>query len=213
MGHDEPGQLTEALRRDPYAVLLFDEVEKAHREVTSALLSLLDAGRLTDAHGRTVDATHAMVILTSNLGADLILGRPGGDVEAVRGPVLTLARAVLRPELVNRVDEVVLFAALSPGRAGRDHRHGARGDAGAARGAGRGAHGVGRGGGVAGRAWVGRVGVRSWGRGRCAGRSAARWTGGCRGCCWRARSARATRCASTSTGAPGTGRSTAWCSR
>jgi ATP-dependent Clp protease ATP-binding subunit ClpC len=113
VGHDEPGQLTEALRRDPHAVLLFDEVEKAHREVTSALLSLLDAGRLTDAHGRTADATHAVVILTSNLGADLILGSAAGP-EAVRGPVLTLARAVLRPELINRVDEVVLFAALTP---------------------------------------------------------------------------------------------------
>ena len=113
MGHDEPGQLTEALRRDPYAVLLFDEVEKAHREVTGALLALLDAGRLTDAHGRSVDATHAVVMLTSNLGAELILGAPGGDVEAVREPVLALARVVLRPELVNRVDEVVLFAPLS----------------------------------------------------------------------------------------------------
>jgi ATP-dependent Clp protease ATP-binding subunit ClpC len=113
IGHDEPGQLTEALRRDPYAVLLFDEVEKAHREVTGALLSLLDAGRITDAHGRTADATHAVVVLTSNLGADLILGSAAG-AEAVRGPVLTLARAVLRPELVNRVDEVVLFDALSP---------------------------------------------------------------------------------------------------
>ena len=113
VGHDEPGQLTEALRRDPYAVLLFDEVEKAHREVTGALLALLDAGRLTDAHGRSVDATHAVVVLTSNLGAELILGAPGGDVEAVREPVLALARVVLRPELVNRVDEVVLFAPLS----------------------------------------------------------------------------------------------------
>ena len=114
VGHDEPGQLTEALRRDPYAVLLFDEVEKAHREVTGALLALLDAGRLTDSHGRSVDATHAVVVLTSNLGAELILAAPGGDVEAAREPVLALARVVLRPELVNRVDEVVLFAPLSP---------------------------------------------------------------------------------------------------
>jgi ATP-dependent Clp protease ATP-binding subunit ClpC len=113
VGHDEPGQLTEALRRDPYAVLLFDEVEKAHREVTGALLALLDSGRVTDAHGRTADATHAVVILTSNLGAELILSSPGG-VEAVREPVLALARVVLRPELVNRVDEVVLFGALTP---------------------------------------------------------------------------------------------------
>jgi ATP-dependent Clp protease ATP-binding subunit ClpC len=81
--------------------------------VTGALLSLLDAGRLTDAHGRSADATHAVVILTSNLGAELILGAPGGNVEAVREQVLALARVVLRPELVNRVDEVVLFAPLS----------------------------------------------------------------------------------------------------
>jgi ATP-dependent Clp protease ATP-binding subunit ClpC len=113
VGHDEPGQLTEALRRDPYAVLLFDEVEKAHREVTGALLALLDAGRLTDAHGRTADASHAVVILTSNLGAQQILAAPGGDVSAVREPVLALVRMALRPELVNRVDEVVLFSALS----------------------------------------------------------------------------------------------------
>jgi ATP-dependent Clp protease ATP-binding subunit ClpC len=112
IGHDEPGQLTEALRRDPYAVLLFDEVEKAHREVTGALLALLDAGRLTDSHGRSVDATHAVVVLTSNLGAELILGT-AGDVDRVREQVLALARVVLRPELVNRVDEVVLFAPLS----------------------------------------------------------------------------------------------------
>ena len=113
VGHDEPGQLTEALRRDPYAVLLFDEVEKAHREVTGALLAVLDAGRLTDAHGRSVDASHAVVVLTSNLGADLILGAPQGDVETLREQVLAQARVVLRPELVNRVDEVVLFAPLS----------------------------------------------------------------------------------------------------
>ena len=114
VGHDEPGQLTEALRRDPYAVLLFDEVEKAHREVTGALLALLDEGRLTDSHGRSVDATHTVVVLTSNLGAELILAAPGGDVELAREPVLALARVVLRPDLVNRVDEVVLFAPLSP---------------------------------------------------------------------------------------------------
>ena len=81
--------------------------------MTATLLPLLDAGRLTDAHGRSVDATHAVVILTSNLGAELILGAPGGNVEAVREQVLALARVVLRPELVNRVDEVVLFAPLS----------------------------------------------------------------------------------------------------
>jgi ATP-dependent Clp protease ATP-binding subunit ClpC len=86
VGHDEPGQLTEALRRDPYAVVLFDEVEKAHRDVTGALLALLDAGRLTDAHGRTVDATHAVVILTSNLGAPQILAAPAGTSRRYASP-------------------------------------------------------------------------------------------------------------------------------
>ena len=113
-GARRAGSADRGLRRDPYAVLLFDEVEKAHREVTGALLALLDAGRLTDSHGRSVDATHAVVVLTSNLGAELILAAPGGDVKAAREPVLALARVVLRPELVNRVDEVVLFAPLSP---------------------------------------------------------------------------------------------------
>ena len=191
VGHDEPGQLTAALRRDPYAVLLFDEVEKAHRDVTSALLSLLDAGRLTDAHGRTADATHAIVILTSNLGADLILGSAAGP-EAVRGPVLTLARAVLRPELVNRVDEVVLFGALGPaalatitGMALAETR---------ARLAGQ---GVGLVVSDAATAWLvsGWTGPR-WGRGRCGGSWCGRSSGGCRGCCWRGRSRRARRCAS-----------------
>ena len=156
VGHDEPGQLTEALRRDPYAVLLFDEVEKAHREVTGALLSLLDAGRLTDAHGRSADATHAVVILTSNLGAELILGAPGGDVEAVREPVLALARVVLRPELVNRVDEVVLFAPLSTAALAAITATVLAETRGAAGGPGRRARGVGRGAGVAGGARVGR---------------------------------------------------------
>ncbi len=203
VGHDEPGQLTEALRRDPYAVLLFDEVEKAHREVTGALLALLDAGRLTDAHGRSVDATHAVVVLTSNLGAELILGAPGGDVEAVREPVLALARVVLRPELVNRVDEVVLFAPLSAQALAAITATVLGGDPAAAGGPGRRARGVGRGGGVAGRARRGRA---------QAGSPAAAAHGGprggpdgCRGCCWRARSAPGARCGWTSARTAGAG--------
>ena len=116
IGHGEAGQLTAALRRQPYGVLLFDEIEKAHRDVTSALLQVLDAGRLTDAQGRTADATHAVVIMTSNLGADQLLAAAatGRPVDEVREPLLALARMHLRPEFVNRVDEVVLFRALTP---------------------------------------------------------------------------------------------------
>ncbi|CAA9440591.1 MAG: ATP-dependent Clp protease ATP-binding subunit ClpA [uncultured Pseudonocardia sp.] len=111
VGYDDAGQLTEALRRHPYSVLLFDEVDKAHPDVLAVLLQLLDAGRITDARGRTADVSHAVVILTSNIGAgSLQTGRP---VDDVREEVLIEARLRLRPELVGRVDEVVPFAALT----------------------------------------------------------------------------------------------------
>ncbi|MGQ0575859.1 MAG: ATP-dependent Clp protease ATP-binding subunit [Pseudonocardia sp.] len=116
VGHNEPGQLTEAVRRNPYGVLLFDEIEKAHRDVVATLLQVLDAGRLTDAAGRAADFTHSVVIMTSNLGADRILAATaaGRPVDEVRDGLLTLARAHLRPEFVNRVDDIVLFGALRP---------------------------------------------------------------------------------------------------
>jgi ATP-dependent Clp protease ATP-binding subunit ClpC len=114
VGHTDPGQLTEAVRRNPYGVLLFDEIEKAHRDVTAALLQVLDAGRLTDAAGRTADFTHAVVIMTSNLGAERILASEGQPTEQLRETLLMLARAHLRPEFVNRVDEIVVFRALEP---------------------------------------------------------------------------------------------------
>lgn len=116
VGHTDPGQLTDAVRRNPYGVLLFDEIEKAHRDVTAALLQVLDAGRLTDAAGRTADFTNAVVIMTSNLGAERILAATaaGQPVEDVRDALLMLARAHLRPEFVNRVDDIVLFRALRP---------------------------------------------------------------------------------------------------
>jgi ATP-dependent Clp protease ATP-binding subunit ClpC len=99
------------VRRHPYSVLLFDEVDKAHPDVLAVLLQLLDAGRITDARGRTADVSHAVVILTSNIGAgSLLAGRP---VDDVREEVLIEARLRLRPELVGRVDEVVPFAALT----------------------------------------------------------------------------------------------------
>ncbi|MCW0213450.1 MAG: ATP-dependent Clp protease ATP-binding subunit [Pseudonocardia sp.] len=117
IGHDDAGQLTEAVRRDPYTVVLLDEIEKAHGEVTATLLQVLDAGRLTDARGRIVDFRHSVVIMTSNLGAEEILAASaaGRPVEAVRDQVLTIVRQRLRPEFLNRVDDVVLFEALDGG--------------------------------------------------------------------------------------------------
>jgi len=116
VGHPEPGRLTEAVRRNPYGVLLFDEIEKAHPDVTAALLQVVDAGRLTDSTGRTADFTHSMIIMTGNLGAEQILAATaaGRPVEDVREPLLVLARQRLRPEFVNRLDEIVLFRALDP---------------------------------------------------------------------------------------------------
>ncbi|MGI9000981.1 MAG: ATP-dependent Clp protease ATP-binding subunit [Pseudonocardia sp.] len=114
IGYDEAGQLTEAVRRTPYAVLLLDEIEKAHPDVTGTLLQVLDAGRLTDAHGRAVDFTHTVVIMTSNLGAERLLAAAtaGHTVEQVRDPLMTAVRAHFRPEFLNRIDDIVLFHAL-----------------------------------------------------------------------------------------------------
>jgi ATP-dependent Clp protease ATP-binding subunit ClpC len=114
VGYDDAGQLTEAVRRTPYSVLLLDEIEKAHADVTATLLQVLDAGRLTDAHGRTVDFTHTVVIMTSNLGADRLLAAAaaGQSVEQVREPLLGAVRAHFRPEFLNRIDDTVLFHAL-----------------------------------------------------------------------------------------------------
>jgi ATP-dependent Clp protease ATP-binding subunit ClpC len=114
IGYDDAGQLTDAVRRTPYTVLLLDEVEKAHRDVTGTLLQILDAGRLTDAHGRTADFTHAVVIMTSNLGAEQILAATaaGLPVEHVRERLLDAVRRHFRPEFLHRVDEIVLFHGL-----------------------------------------------------------------------------------------------------
>jgi ATP-dependent Clp protease ATP-binding subunit ClpB len=110
VGYDEGGQLTEAVRRRPYSVVLFDEIEKAHTEVFNALLQLLDEGRLTDGHGRTVDFTNTIVIMTSNVGSRWIkeLG-----VEAARERVLEELDRTFRPEFLNRIDEVILFRSLT----------------------------------------------------------------------------------------------------
>jgi ATP-dependent Clp protease ATP-binding subunit ClpC len=110
-GYEEGGQLTEAVRRYPYSLILLDEIEKAHPDVFNALLQLLDAGRLTDGQGRTADFTHTVVIMTSNIGADKILAA-GGKVESVRAELTSDLRAHFRPEFLNRIDEVVLFHSL-----------------------------------------------------------------------------------------------------
>ena len=120
VGYDEGGALTEAVRRRPYQVILFDEVEKAHADVFNILLQVLDDGRLTDGHGRTVDFRNTLIILTSNLGADILANQEEGhDSTELRGPVMEIVRAAFRPEFLNRLDEIVLFHRLS-----RDHMSG-----------------------------------------------------------------------------------------
>jgi ATP-dependent Clp protease ATP-binding subunit ClpB len=117
VGYEEGGQLTEAVRRRPYSVILFDEIEKAHHDVFNVMLQILDDGRLTDGHGRTVDFKNTVVIMTSNIGSQLILGYRGGDdpesYEHMKADVLEALRQHFRPEFLNRVDEVVVFHALS----------------------------------------------------------------------------------------------------
>jgi ATP-dependent Clp protease ATP-binding subunit ClpB len=114
VGYDEGGALTEAVRRRPYQVILFDEVEKAHPDVFNVLLQVLDDGRLTDSQGHTVDFSNCVIVLTSNLGADIIAGQPEGeDTEAVREPVMDVVRAAFRPEFLNRIDEIILFHHLA----------------------------------------------------------------------------------------------------
>jgi ATP-dependent Clp protease ATP-binding subunit ClpB len=110
VGYDEGGQLTEAVRRKPYSVVLFDEIEKAHPEVFNVLLQLLDDGRLTDGHGRTVDFKNTVVIMTSNIGSHYIMEL---GLEAAEGRVLEALRQHFRPEFLNRVDEIVVFRSLS----------------------------------------------------------------------------------------------------
>ena len=112
VGYDEAGQLTEAVRRRPYAVVLFDEIEKAHPEVLNVLLQLLDDGRLTDGKGRTVDFKNAVVIMTSNLGSQFIAEHTGDLSEGVRRQVTEALRQHFRPEFLNRIDEIIFFHAL-----------------------------------------------------------------------------------------------------
>ncbi len=115
VGYDEGGQLTEAVRRKPYSVILFDEVEKAHPDVFNVLLQVLDDGRITDAQGRTVDFKNTVIIMTSNLGNRFLLEGVTGDTipESVRESVMTEVRRAFRPEFLNRIDETILFKPLT----------------------------------------------------------------------------------------------------
>ena len=113
VGYEEGGALTEAVRRRPYQVVLFDEIEKAHPDVFNVLLQVLDDGRLTDGQGRTVDFRNTLIIMTSNLGSEILINVPEGqDTDTVRGRVMDVVRAHFRPEFLNRVDEIILFHRL-----------------------------------------------------------------------------------------------------
>ena len=121
VGYDEGGALTESVRRRPYQVVLFDEVEKAHPDVFNVLLQVLDDGRLTDGQGRTVDFRNTLIIMTSNLGSEFLAVSAGeetpegehADVESVRPLVMNAVRGHFRPEFLNRIDEIILFKRLS----------------------------------------------------------------------------------------------------
>ncbi len=112
VGYDEGGQLTEAVRRKPYSVVLFDEIEKAHREVFNTLLQMLDDGRLTDGHGRTVDFKNTVVIMTSNIGSQYV-NDPQLTDEQRRNRALDALRQAFPPEFLNRVDDIIVFHSLS----------------------------------------------------------------------------------------------------
>ena len=123
VGYEEAGQLTEAVRRNPYSVLLLDEIEKAHPDVFNLLLQILDDGRLTDSQGRTVDFKNTVIIMTSNLGADRIQAhaRKRRTLEQLKDDLMQLLKNHFRPEFLNRIDEIIVFRALDQGAAGRDH--------------------------------------------------------------------------------------------
>ncbi len=113
VGYEEGGVLTEAVRRRPYQVVLFDEVEKAHADVFNVLLQVLDDGRLTDGQGRVVDFRNTLIILTSNLGSEYLVSLPDeAEADAARDEVMAALRAHFRPEFLNRIDEIVLFHRL-----------------------------------------------------------------------------------------------------
>ena len=115
VGYDEGGQLTEAVRRKPYSVVLFDEVEKAHPDVFNVLLQVLDDGRITDSHGKTVDFKNTIIIMTSNIGAEVLLegiNENGDFKDGVEETVTGMLHKFFRPEFLNRIDETILFKPL-----------------------------------------------------------------------------------------------------
>lgn len=114
VGYDQGGQLTEAIRRRPYSVVLFDEIEKAHPDVFNILLQVLDDGRLTDGQGRTVDFSNTIIIMTSNVGSQLIMDYSGEDLTELDDKVLDILRKHFRPEFLNRIDDIVLFDRIRP---------------------------------------------------------------------------------------------------
>jgi len=114
VGYEEGGTLTEAVRRHPYSLVLFDEFEKAHPEVSNLLLQMLDEGHLTDSQGRKVDFRNTIVIMTSNIGADILASLPeGSSSSSARDSVMERVRGTLRPEFINRLDEIIMFNRLS----------------------------------------------------------------------------------------------------
>jgi ATP-dependent Clp protease ATP-binding subunit ClpB len=114
VGYEEGGQLTEAIRRRPYSVVLFDEIEKAHPDVFNVLLQVLDDGRLTDGKGRTVDFRNTVLIMTSNVASDLVQEMARRDMPDMKDRLLDALRRTFRPEFLNRIDEIVTFKALGP---------------------------------------------------------------------------------------------------
>ena len=112
VGYDEGGQLTESVRRHPYSVILFDEIEKAHNDVFNVLLQILDDGRLTDGHGRTVDFKNSVIIMTSNVGSQWIQNINDDNAEEIRERVMDAFRSQFKPEFINRVDEIIVFNRL-----------------------------------------------------------------------------------------------------
>jgi ATP-dependent Clp protease ATP-binding subunit ClpB len=109
IGYDEGGQLTEAIRRNPYSIVLFDEIEKAHHDVFNILLQILDDGRITDSSGRLVDFKNTIIIMTSNLGSDYILD----NIDNKEDMVMKELRMTFKPEFINRIDEIIIFNSLS----------------------------------------------------------------------------------------------------
>ena len=113
VGYEEGGYLTEAVRRRPYSVILFDEIEKAHSDVFSVLLQILDDGRLTDGKGRTVDFKNTVIILTSNIGSQMIFEQSGEEEESLRGKLMEVLQQYFKPEFLNRLDDIIVFHRLS----------------------------------------------------------------------------------------------------